>query len=357
MKVILFTDNLGAGGAQRQLVGLAVLLAKSGYDVKVLTYQEISFYKAYLDDNSIQNEVISGASNRFLRIPIVANCFIKERPDYVISYQEIPSLIACATRFFGCRAKILVSERSVTQSLTIKDRIRFNLYRFAERVIPNSYTQEQFLKKNYKWMSNKICTITNFVDLDYFSYNIKEKREVPLILVAASVWPLKNVLGLIKAVKVLADRGNYFKIEWYGIVNGHDEYLSQCNNLIKKLNVEDYIELLPKTKDIIKQYRNCDFFCLPSFYEGTPNVICEAMAVGRPIICSDVCDNARYITNNENGFLFDPKSSVDIALKLEKALLLTPKHYVQVCANNRKKAESMLSQKTFINKYLELITN
>lgn len=61
MKILLFTDSLGAGGAQRQLVGLAVLLKKKGLEVKVCTYYDIDFYQQYLEDNGIVNEIIPHA--------------------------------------------------------------------------------------------------------------------------------------------------------------------------------------------------------------------------------------------------------------------------------------------------------
>ena len=48
-KILLFTDSIGAGGAQRQLVGLAYLLKDKGYHVKVCTYHHSDFYKSYLD--------------------------------------------------------------------------------------------------------------------------------------------------------------------------------------------------------------------------------------------------------------------------------------------------------------------
>lgn len=63
MKILLFTDSLGAGGAQRQLVGLAVLLKQQGYKVKVCTYFDFDFYKQYLDENGVENEIIPNAGN------------------------------------------------------------------------------------------------------------------------------------------------------------------------------------------------------------------------------------------------------------------------------------------------------
>ena len=62
-KLLLFTDSLGAGGAQRQLVGLATLLQQRGYIVKVCTYHNLDFYKSFLDENEIENELIPGAAN------------------------------------------------------------------------------------------------------------------------------------------------------------------------------------------------------------------------------------------------------------------------------------------------------
>ena len=355
MKIILFTDNLGAGGAQRQLVGLAEMLHQQGYEVKVCTYQDSDFYKPFLTERNIPNEVIPGASEKYKRIALVANYFKKENPDYIIAYQEVPSLIACLSRLLGCSSSVIVSERNTTQVITLKDRFRFCLYRLAVSIVPNSYSQEQFLLSRYKWMKSKMTTITNFVDLDRFSFSTKTKKDIPIVVVAATIWPPKNIVGLIEAIKILVDRGRLFKVQCYGIVSRYENYVNECLNLIKTYSLEDYIELLPKTQEIHNKYRECDIFCLPSFYEGTPNVICEAMAVGRPVLCSDICDNSRYIQDGINGFLFNPNSPDNIADVFEKALNLSDEQYKNMCYNNRRKAEEMLSKDVFVNKYINLL--
>lgn len=356
-KILLFTDSLGAGGAQRQLCGLAVMLSTIGYNVKVCIYHHEDFYKTFLDERGVSNEVVMGAGNKFLRIFKMYRYFKREHPDYVIAYQEIPSLIACLAKLFGCHFNLLVSERNTTQVLKLSDRLRFNLYHTVNAVIPNSFSQEEFLRMNYKWMTDKIYTITNFVDLSTFEFCSKKKNIEPLIVVAASVWPPKNVKGFIEALRLLVRRNVNFKIEWYGLVPGHEQYVDECMKLIEEYSIHDYIELLPKTSDIKSKYEQCDFFCLPSFYEGTPNVICEAMAVGRPVICSNVCDNPCYIEQNINGFLFDPCSVEDIADKIERAILMSDDQYECMCVNNRMKAEDMFSKEIFIEKYLNLLEN
>lgn len=353
-KILLFTDSLGAGGAQRQLVGLAKLLKKNKYHVKVCTYHNIDFYKNILDENDIVNDVIN-SKNNILRIFAISKYIKKEKPDWVISYQESPSLIACLAKLLGGKFKLLVSERNTTQHIGTNEKVRFFLYRIADIIVPNSHSQEKFLVDHYPWMKDKITTITNFVDLDRFSYHPKERSSKPLVVVAASVWAPKNTLGLIEAVRILSEKKYSFKIEWYGIVKGHEQYLNNCNDLINKCNLQDYIELLPKTNEIHEKYKSCDYFCLPSFYEGTPNVICEAISTGRPIICSNVCDNPIYVKETYNGFVFEPTNPKDIANKIEQALLLSDKDYYAMCENSRTLAEELLSESNFVNKYIRVV--
>ncbi len=354
-KIILFTDSLGAGGAQRQLVGLATFLRQVGYSVKVCTYYDLDFYKSTLDDNQIPNELIPGVDSGKGRILAVRAYFKRENPNWVIAYQETPSLLACAAKILGCNYMLIVSERNTTQNIGMNERVRFFLYRWADAIVPNSYTQSDFLLSHYPWMKSKLTTISNFVDLKRFEFSSRHRRKKPLIVVAASIWPPKNTVGLIRAVKILKDRRASFRIEWYGIVDVSNDYLAQSQKLIKELELEDYINLLPKSKQIQEKYKDCDYFCLPSFYEGTPNVICEAMSCGRPVICSKVCDNPVYVAEDENGFLFDPKKPVSIADTIQRALQISDEKYLSYCSKSREKAERLLSGFFFVDKYITII--
>lgn len=217
-KIILFTDCLGAGGAQRQLVGLAIMLKEKDYNVTVATYHNIDFYKKQLDDAGVRNLVIPNGSNKKTRIWAVRTFLKKERPDWVVSYQETPSLLACIAKVTGCKFRLIVSERNTTQAVGMNERVRFFLYRWADAIVPNSYAQENYLTSHYPWMQKKLKTITNFVDLDYFSFIERKKRKVPEIVIAATIWSSKNTLGFIEAVKKLVDRNSRFHVSWYGKV-------------------------------------------------------------------------------------------------------------------------------------------
>lgn len=358
-RILLFTDCLGAGGAQRQLVGLAVMLKQKGYQVKVCYYQDVPFYAQILNEECISHELIIGSDNHRSLIPVVTRYFKNENPNWVIAYLDTPSLVACLAKILGGRYKLLVSERNTTQKMGKRERIRFFLYKWADAIVPNSYAQEDFLASHYTWMKEKLHTINNFVNLEKFHPVEKTRRDVPLIVVAASVWAPKNVLGFIETVKILKERGTKIRVEWYGLVETKNEsvihYREKCQQKLTHNNMTEVMKLLPKTNAIADKYRLADYFCLPSFYEGTPNVICEAMATGLPVICSDVCDNSRYVHEGENGFLFNPHKPEEMADTIESALRLSDMDYNRYSQRSREIAEEMLSEESFIEKYLKII--
>ena len=357
MKIILFIDSLGAGGAQRQFVGLAVLLKEKGYNVKVATYYDIDFYKKQLDDVNVINELIPGADNSKKRILAVRSYFKKEQPDCVIAYQETPSLVACAAKVLGCNYKLIVSERNTTQKVRMNERVRFFLYRWADAIVPNSYAQERWLKAHYPWMSRKITTITNFVDLEKFHYTEHHRSPIPEIVVAATIWPSKNTLGLIDAIRVLKQNKVKCHFSWYGRAEAYLDYFNKCAERIKEYGIEEYIDLLPKTKEISLKYQNADYFCLPSFYEGTPNVLCEAISCGLPVFVSDVCDNSLYAQKNKNGDLFDPVDSDSIANTITRMLSLDEVEYQQYSIQSRNIAEEKLSTEIFLSKFIKILND
>lgn len=353
-KIVLMTDSLGAGGAQRQMVGLAGMLSQKNYEIEVCTYFDQDFYKHNLDEQCINNVLLKDGSNRLYRIPTIYKYLKGKKPDLVIAYQETPSLIACVCKLLGCKYKLIVSERNTTQRIRLVDRIRFFMYRVADVIVPNSYAQTNFLTVRYKWMNRKIRTIINFVDMETYCPVEHTLRPIPLITIAASVWPPKNTLGLLKACKILNERKLQFQIEWYGLVEVGAEYAEACLNYIRENKLTN-VKLLPKEKRIVEKYQNTDYFCLPSFFEGTPNVICEAMSCGKPVVCSDVCDNSRYVVNNINGFLFDPDRPVDIADKIQKMLLLPHETYIEMSINSRAIAEKNFSKERFFSEYESII--
>lgn len=354
--VLCLIDSLGSGGAQRQLVGLASFLKERGYDVTVAFYHHDPFYEDLLKSKGVPYVFLKKAHKTTFRLLFVARYIRMAKPNVVISYLETPSICACVAKLFNRHFKLIVSERNTTQHTGRNERIRFNLFRIADYVVPNAYSQESYMRTNFPKLANKIVTIPNFVDLTHFvPPQERHRREIPEVMVAASIWASKNTLGFVDAVAALKAKGFRFHISWYGLNTKHIEYINQCKSKIERLGVSECIELKEKTTNIRERYQDADYFCLPSFYEGTPNVICEAMACGLPIVCSDVCDNSKYVIEGENGFLFNPKDTNSIVAAFERLLSLSDDGYYSCCFRSRALAERRLSKETFINAYINLL--
>lgn len=354
-KILLLIDSLGAGGAQRQLVGLAVLLKQRGYDVSVATYHDDRFYVDTLLDACVPYVYLKSAHDSKRRILAVARYIRKVRPEWVIAFLETPSIVASLAHICNRSFRLIVSERNTTQAIGWRERIRFRLFRTADYVVSNAYAQTRFIKEHYPRLAEKALTVVNFVDTEYFRPVERSRREVPEIVVAASIWEPKNTLGLIRAVRLMKDSGVRFHVSWYGKVGSETEYFSQCSQLLHELEVEDCISLLDKTKQIRDKYQQADYFVLPSFYEGTPNVICEAMACGLPIACSDVCDNARYVHPGENGVVFDPHSVESIAEALLGLLGVSEDVWREYGLKSRERAVEEFSKERYVESYIRIM--
>lgn len=353
-KILCLIDCLSSGGAQRQMVELTKILKEHKYEVKIIVYHDIPFYNKELDKNNIQYEYIKKANNSWTRIPVILNYIRKFNPDIVISYLNIPCIIACIGKLLGQKYKLIVSERNTTQKITFRERIKFFLYRFADVIIPNSFTQEFFIKRHFPSLSKKISTITNMVNTNYFSPTEKNvKSEVTEIIGVGRIDPQKNILALLDAISQLISKGYQFHFTWFGQIFPH--YYEKCITKIQVLNLSNYFEFKTPTTDIKTEYLKADAFCLPSIYEGFPNVLCEAMSCGLPVLCSNVCDNPHIV--NDNGILFCPTDTKAMVSAFETFFQLSNEEKTKMGNHSRQIAMELFSRETFANKYLNLLNN
>jgi glycosyltransferase involved in cell wall biosynthesis len=250
---------------------------------------------------------------------------------------------------------LIVSERNTTQQIGSNEQIRFALYRFADIIVPNSYSQENFIKTSYPQLAKKVVTITNFVDTDYFKPAAKKaQNSTPTIISVGRITPQKNILNYLSALRILVEKGLKFKAIWFGNTDQED-YFQSCNLSIEKLGLRDYFEFRPATKEIKNEYQKADIFCLPSIFEGFPNVLCEAMCCGLPVACSNICDNPLIVQQGVNGRLFNPIIVEEMASAIEEMINFPETGKELMCNSNRGKAIEMFSEKIFIERYIQII--
>lgn len=349
----MFIDSIGYGGAQNQFVNLAVLLKQQGYQVKILViYDEYDFYKSALDGIEIICDQKSKRHiNRVFRIPKFIS---KQKPDIVIAYLDTQCELACIARFFS-KFKLIVSERNTTQHLGLKDKFKFWLFRNANFIVPNSHTQGRFIASHYPCLRDKIYVITNAIDLKrFYPTGMRISHDVPQIISVGRNIFQKNYLGMIEVVKILRERGVKAHFNWYA-GDCDDQYGVLVKDKIKDYKLEEKVSIYEPTQEIGDRYRESDFFWLYSFFEGFPNVLCEAMACGLPVACSNVCDNGDIVEEETNGVLAAPNDFVGMADQLCKLLSYDEVKLKLISESNVKRIKGLCSDKTFLDKYLELI--
>lgn len=220
-KIILFIDSLGSGGAQRQVVNVALLLKKAGYDVSVLVYYDMPFYKPMLDKNNIPVTLLETKSSisRMLGIRKYLN---NSGADVVIAFLETPCFIAGFSKMGHKRWRLITTERSAKMStFTSRKNKIFNLFeRFSDAKVGNSHNAINMWKKYYPQYNDKYSVIYNHVLVpdEYVSYEHEYRACGKVHLaVAASYQGLKNPLAVIEAVNMLSDeQKEKLIINWYG---------------------------------------------------------------------------------------------------------------------------------------------
>lgn len=358
-KILCLIDGLGSGGAERQMVGLAVLLKQKGYVVDLACYHNDVFCVPIAQKGGINPTVIKVGNSQLSKL-LAVRSFIKEKGgyDWVISYKPGANAIACLLKMAGMRFRLIVSERNTDLIVGGKKKL-FELYRWADYIVPNANSQGEFMIKNFPWMKDKIVTISNFTDVNHFLPNYSQPTGELIILTAARLAKQKNIIRYIESIALLKKRGiRNVHFDWYGHTQkGEEDYRELVMTKMKELGVEDMVSFHPSVTNIVDYYQKCSAFCLPSIYEGFPNVVCEAMSCGKPILCSRVCDNERLVKDGYNGLLFNPENTEDVADKIEQMVKMPKERRELWGKRSRELAIEMLSEEAFVNNYISLIEN
>lgn len=360
-KVILFIDNLGSGGAQRQVANIALLLKKAGYDIEVLVYQDIPFYKSILDENGITVTFVE-SKNNLSRVLNVRKYLNQSGADVVIAFLETPGFIACVSKIGYKKWKLITNELSAKMSTFTSKRNRFfNLFeKFSDAKVGNSWNAIRMWEKYYPQYNDKYSVIYNPVlipdEVDYLTHKYAKDGKVVLTVVA-SYQQLKNPIRLIEAFNMLDEnQKEKLVVNWYGreeITVGNTETYDKTKELIEKYGLSDYIHLHNETSEIYKIMSQSDAVGLFSTVEGLPNTICEAMCLGKPIIMSRVSDYDVLV--KDNGYLCDPESVESIKDVLVK-LIETPLEKLETMGRASKNmAKDLFSAKAITEQWTQII--
>ena len=354
-RILLITESLGSGGAERQICGLVAMLTKAGYTCRLITYVENQFYEPYLRQHGVDYQFVPELWNKMTRIFKTAKYVRQYKPDVVISFLPSVNKTMCLAKLFF-KAKLVVSERNNNTCITRGDKVQFNLYRMADAIVPNSNSQGKFICNHFPFLCQKVHPIINFVDVNRFTPSENPVRNDTLrIVTVARYTQQKNVLTYLKAVRMVKDMELNVHFDWYGDKKHNAAYYAEIEKEYQRLEIADYLTLHNPNQKIEEEYRKADIFCLPSLLEGYPNVVAEAMSCGLPILCSNVYENPYIVEEGVNGFLFNPEKPEDIADAIKKMVDLTHEERLKMGKRNRQLCLKRNTEEAFLKSYVELI--
>ncbi|WP_211829154.1 glycosyltransferase family 4 protein [Kistimonas asteriae] len=117
--------------------------------------------------------------------------------------------------------------------------------------------------------------------------------------------------------------------------------------------VVNYLGTSDAVQDVIA---GVDCMVLPSYYrEGVPKSLLEAGAMGKPIVTTDNVGCRETVDDGVNGFLCQPRDTVDLAEKMEKIILMSHQERLAMGKKSREKIEREFDEQIVIQKYLDAV--
>lgn len=359
MEIVCFIDNLGAGGAQRQITSMAVSFQKRGHRVRVLTYHPDEFFLSVLIKANVGVECIN-ESNPIKRILKVRKILRGGDQDAVVSFLDTPNFLACLSAIGGRKWALVVGERSANLAsfTNMKTRFMKSTYKYADYIVTNSNNARDIWTNTFPNLYKKLRTLYNVNTVDIQAIEYIPKKDGKLhIVIAASYRKIKNIDGLIDAVNLLGgSEKERLVIDWYGkteIIEGDTHGYNDALVKIDDYGLTKTVHLYSETQDIITKMIEADIVGLFSHYEGLPNAICEGMALGRPIIMSRVSDYD-ILVDERNGFLCDSNDPKSIAVALNDAINAPVDGLLEMGSVSKKRARELFDTNAIVEGYIEL---
>ena len=152
----------------------------------------------------------------------------------------------------------------------------------------------------------------------------------------------KGLCDLIDALRELLNSpGPGYRLTLIGW-DAHGE-MKRLQDYIEQLGIGHAVEMrgpMPPGPALMLAMRSCDIFVLPSWAEGTPRVLVEAMAMGRAIVATRVGGVPDLIEDGENGYLVEPRRADQLADAIRR-LALDPQQRLDIGHRNWAKAGSL----------------
>ena len=313
MTIMFYINTIHTGGAERVITQLANHFAERGnHSILVTSYYDNNEYEVSskviresLETKEVKTTVIKRNISRIVKL---RNLCKSLKPSVLVSFMPEPCFRAIVSTL-GLPIVNIVSVRNDPR-VHYKGLVGLFLGKvimpLANGCVFQTEEQQKWFPKSLQYKSKIIFNDVSsvFFSTDYYGGND--------IVSLGRLVPQKNHELLIRAFSLIANNHLEVNLRIYG----KGELEDHLNKIIEDLNLKDRVFLEGITNDVSSILSKANMFILTSDYEGMPNSLMEALALGVPSICTDCpCGGPRMlIKNGVNGFLIpvgDLKATAD----------------------------------------------
>ena len=361
VRCALMIGALGSGGAEHQLMRLALALREYGYAVEVWCYTSSSRYDVELRNRGVCVRTPASGDGATKRARV--RCWIKEfRPHIVHCFMKRASSLGVIARGLSTSPAVIGSDLS-TATYGQRGFALFAslvLFRFCSVVTTQTQLNRSSLEKLAPWLRGHVRVIRNGLDLTRFFPRPGRRKPGPLRFVCVgSVYSVKNPFVVVEAAAQLHRDGLRFQVDWYGrlgLDGDHDpsEDYFLCQRLIEREGLKEKFRFHGESSNILKAYHDADVILHASVQEGFPNAVAEGMACGLPVVVSRVSDLPLVIQVARNGFVFDERNPDDLARAMRWILDTDEESRGTMGERSRELATDWFALDRFVEEYVGL---
>ena len=323
MKVLYLIDTLEGYGAEKSLAHITCNFKKIT-PVFVHIYKG-STLKPYLESNGIKVYSLNFSSKySFSKVlPKISEIYEAEKPDFIHATlfrseiiarklkKEFPEMTLIGSFVSNSYSKQRFNNLNTVAKAKLMSIQLYDFFtsHYVDKFICNSFAIKETNSKALRISDNKIKVIyrgrspilefNSDLNIEKFKRNLGVNKEDKIFLNVSRLQQGKGHLDLIQAFSQIKE--DNIKL----LIAGEGPQRTALENEIKNLGLEERVLLLGYRDDINKILKVSDFFVFPSYYEGLPGALIEAIFAKKPIIFSDIPEN-RECMPDEAGLKFIP---------------------------------------------------
>jgi len=248
---------------------------------------------------------------------------IQEKPDKIFAYQAKTVVYGCiAAKFAGVSEVYAMigglgsvfrngNKKSLAKSIL---KIEYKAaFKCCKKVFFHNPDDSKVMTDLEIIDENKVVLI-NGSGVNLLKFTPKAMPLKPVFLLVGRIIRDKGIIEYLAAAKIVKDNYPEARFQLVG-------YFDTNPTAIKEEEIQGYvdegtIEYLGPTDDVRPYLEKCSVYVLPSYHEGTPKSVLEAMATGRPIITTDAPGCRETVIDGVNGFLVPVKNVGILAEKM-----------------------------------------